>query len=369
MTPAPPAPAAGRVLKVGPDKPLKTPSAAAAVAQDGDTIEIDAGRYEGDVAVWSANRLVLRGVGGMAHLVADGRHALGQGIWVFVGDEITAENIRFSGAKVPHHNGAGIKLLGHGATIRSCHFHDNENGILGGRHSDRPILVEHSVFERNGYGDGLTHNIYISSAVSFTLRYSYSHGARVGHLVKSRAYRNEILYNRLMDHDEGTSSYVINIPDGGEAYVVGNELQQGPAAENRIVISYGEESSDRERQALYVINNTIYNRVLDATVVRNATTVEGVVANNLVGGAPALLLDGPGTTLTNVRTPGPWLVDARGADYRLTPEAPAIDAGTPVADIAGFGLSVDAQYSHPALGTRREPVWRIDVGAHEFCGF
>jgi hypothetical protein len=52
----------GRTLKVGPGKTYKLPSQAAAAARDGDTVEIDAGVYDGDVAVWTANNLVLRGV-------------------------------------------------------------------------------------------------------------------------------------------------------------------------------------------------------------------------------------------------------------------------------------------------------------------
>ena len=60
-----------RVLHVGPGKTYAVPSAAAAVVRDGDIVEIDAGLYAGDVAVWRANRLTLRGVGGTARLRAE----------------------------------------------------------------------------------------------------------------------------------------------------------------------------------------------------------------------------------------------------------------------------------------------------------
>src|SRR5439155_2299778 len=52
----------GRVLTVGPTRALKLPSQAAAQAHDGDLIAIDAGTYMGDVAIWSADNLTLRGV-------------------------------------------------------------------------------------------------------------------------------------------------------------------------------------------------------------------------------------------------------------------------------------------------------------------
>ena len=109
--------AAGRMLRVGPSHEIKTPSAAAAAAQDGDTIEIEAGEYSGDVAVWSANRLTLRGVNGMAHLAANGRSAGQKAIWVIRGDDTTVEHIEFSGCQVPDRNGAGIRQEGRGLTV------------------------------------------------------------------------------------------------------------------------------------------------------------------------------------------------------------------------------------------------------------
>jgi hypothetical protein len=113
------------VLRVGAQRQLERPSAAAQIARDGDTIEIDAGTYPGDAAVWRANRLTIRGVGGRAHLRADGAEAEGKGIWVIKGNDTTIESVEFSGAKVPDKNGAGIRQEGSGLTVRNCHFHDN----------------------------------------------------------------------------------------------------------------------------------------------------------------------------------------------------------------------------------------------------
>jgi hypothetical protein len=60
------------VLAVGPGKTLTRPSQAAQSAHDGDVIEIRAGVYSGDAAVWTRNDLTIRGVNGRAHLEADG---------------------------------------------------------------------------------------------------------------------------------------------------------------------------------------------------------------------------------------------------------------------------------------------------------
>ena len=97
----------------------------------GDTIEIDADVYEGDVAIWYQDNLTIRGVGGgRAHLKANGNNAEGKGIWVIKGNNTVVENIEFSESTVPDENGAGIRQEGAGLTVRNCSFHDNENGIL-----------------------------------------------------------------------------------------------------------------------------------------------------------------------------------------------------------------------------------------------
>ena len=185
------------VLHVGAGRKLTRPSAAAQVARDGDIVEIDAGLYEGDAAIWTQHGLTIRGVGGRAHLRANGAHAESKAIWVIKGSNTTIENVEFSGAAVPHRNGAGIRQEGAGLTVRNCYFHHNENGILTGANPDSDIVVEHSEFAYNGYGDGYSHNLYIGTVRSFTLRYSYVHHAVVGHNVKSRALKKR---RRLQSH-------------------------------------------------------------------------------------------------------------------------------------------------------------------------
>ena len=224
-----------RVLKVGSNKLYKLPSEAAAVSIDGDTIEIDAGEYVGDATTWYPDNLVIRGADGRAHMKANGEYAQGKGIWVIAGNNIVVENIEFSEASVPDQNGAGIRADGSGLIIRNCFFHDNENGILGPDAGE--VVIEYSEFANNGYGDGYTHNMYIGKIDKFTLRYSYSHHAKTGHNVKSRAKENYILYNRIMDENNGTSSYDIDLPNGGLSFIIGNLIQQGPNTDNSTIVS------------------------------------------------------------------------------------------------------------------------------------
>src|SRR5215207_7931303 len=82
-----------QTLRVAPGETLSRPSMAAKVARYGDTIEISAGTYENDAAVWLQNNLTIRGVGGLVRLAAKGASAEGKGIWVIKGNNTVVENI------------------------------------------------------------------------------------------------------------------------------------------------------------------------------------------------------------------------------------------------------------------------------------
>lgn len=361
-----------RVFKVGSKRFYKNPSQVAKLLQDKDIVEIDAGIYIGDVAIWKQSGITLKGVGGFAHMKAAGRAAEGKAIWVIKGADVTVESIEFSGAQVSQENGAGIRQEGPGLIVRNCFFHDNENGILGGNGS---LTVENSEFSNNGFGDGYSHNIYIGKNTRrFTLKYSYVHHAKVGHNIKSRAVENYIKYNRIMDEGTGDSSYLIDLPQGGDAYIVGNLLQQGQLTHNNSMISYGAEiKGDKKNQEelfllydLHIINNTFVNEK-DKGVFINVKDFNkrAIILNNLFVGE-GNIKSGPSYFMGNIKTTRPKFYNRATYNYHLTADSPAIDAGKIPTDLGIDNFVPDKQYKHPADFEKRSIKNQIDVGAYEY---
>lgn len=351
---------------VGPGKDYRTPSEAARAAVDGDLIQINAGDYTGDVAVWHQNNLTIRGIGGRPKIIASGANAEGKGTWVVKGQNTTIENIEFSGATVPDQNGAAIRQEGAGLVVRHCFFHDNENGILAGGDPTSNIVIEYSEFYRNGFGDGYTHNMYIGAVNSFTLRFCYSHGAKIGHNVKSRARLNYILYNRIMDEQDGTSSYDIDLPNGGTAFIIGNSLQQGRNTDNPTMLSFGAEGLHYSPNELYVVNNTFVNDLGSGRFIyaQANTNVVKVINNIFYGNGD--VVNQPAELQSNLTATDPKFVNPGAYNYHLNSDSPAIDAGSDPGVVGDFPLKPAAHYIHPMKAQKRITIRKIDIGAYEY---
>jgi len=356
-------------LTVGPGQQFATPCAALAVAADGDTIQIQAGLYSGDVCAFSQNNLTIQGVNGRPHLDANKKSAQNKGIWVPYGSNLVVDNIEFSGATSTSKNGAGIRASGVNWTVRNCYFHDNQEGILESNIAGSNMLIEFTEFARNGYRDGMSHNVYIGHSAQLTFRYNYSHDSTIGHLLKSRAAVNYILYNRLTG-ESGTGSYEIDLPNGGTSYVIGNLIQQGANSQNSTIVTYLEEGVNVQNPGmdLYVINNSIVNDRASGTFISigTADTVPVVIKNNIFVG-PATLTNQNGAILANNFSGNPLFVNQANFDYHLTAASPAINAGANPGSANGFSLAPVFDYVHPACGETRGTVGpAIDIGAYEY---
>jgi hypothetical protein len=342
---------AGRILQVGPTKVLRTVAEAVKVARDGDTIEVDAGDYVGDVVVWDRHKLTVRGVGGQVRILAGGRAAEGKGIWVVRGESLTVENFEFTGTRVGEKNGAGIRFEKGLLVIRNCIFRDNENGILTAGNKASELLIENSEFGNNGSGDGFSHNLYVGTIRKLVVTGSYFHHAKVGHLLKSRAVENHIMYNRLTDEIGGRASYELEFPNGGIAYVVGNIIQQGSQTENLKIVSFGAENYQYPVNQLFLINNTIVDDrpkpgiFLDVKPGNGNVTVKAI--NNLLVGSGKLESAGPGEYQNNINVDWDQFTQASRQDYRLLASSKLRGKAEKIGEVNGVQLSPDREYVHP----------------------
>jgi len=353
-----------RVLRVGPGQEFVMPSLAAQFARDGDTVEIMAGNYPADAAIWRANNLVIRGVGGRARLAAHGAHAEGKAIWVIKGNNTTVENIEFLDARVSARNGAGIRQEGAGLIVRNCLFFNNENGILTGANPASDILVEHSEFGLNGNNTGQTHNLYIGGVRSLTIRYSYIHRARGGHNVKSRAMKTVLLYNRIADATDGTASYEAEFSNGGVVVMIGNVIQQSPATTNSALVSYGAEGLGNKVNEFHAYHNTLVNLRPNGGrffFLRDGVSVARIV-NNLRAGRGEFLV-GTAEQAGNVEIDLKELADVDALDFRPRPGARVQVPPAPQAQAHGVSLRPTLEYVHPMKQRARPDAAQPAAGA------
>ncbi len=352
-----------RVLRVGTGHQLATPSAAAAIARDGDVIEIENGDYVQDVAVWPQHRLTLRGVGGRPRLVAQGASADEKGIWVLQGNDVVVENLEFVGARVADRNGAGIRFEGKNLEIRHSIFRGNENGLLATGSGDGRILVEHCEFADNGNGDGLSHNMYVGRAKTFILQFSFVHGAIDGHNVKSRARNTFVYYNRISDGYTGRTGYAIDLADAGNAVILGNLFQKSRLSLNPVFVAYGLESRRDPMDSLHIVNNTVVNDGLfiGRFVVGRKKGDRSRMVNNLFLGRISPQPTRMG--LHNVNLSGVTPEEFARTGYRPRKRSAADSAGTVAGAFDGMPLSPRWEYA--PIASKRPRIVRtpLDIGA------
>ena len=371
-------PAAAATLMVGPGQTYATPCSAIGAAQAGDVIQVDAsGSYSGDTCSWSTDNLTITGINGRAKIDITGvTPSEEKGIFTIEGTaSATIENFELSGAAISSadgNNGAGIRHQGLNLTVRNCFIHNNQDGILGtpATANTGTVLIENSEFSANGAGDGYSHNMYIGDYAQFTLQYSYSHDANVGHLVKSRAYTTYVLYNRLTDEVGGMASYETDIPNAGTAYLIGNVIEQSMTTQNPTIVSFGEEGVPAGYDThLFVVNNTILNTLGSGTFVNDATTTPAILTNDIFynGGTVTNQSSAARTTCFDSSMGDPMFVDVASYDVNLLAGSPCINSGSNPGANGSQSLTPVFEYVQPLSEEVRVIVGpAIDIGAYEY---
>ena len=359
-----PVPLVDRVLRVGPGKPFAVPSGAALAATDGAVVEIDAGVYEGDVAIWKAAHLTIRGVGGRVQIKSSGKFANGRAVWILAGRNTLIENIEFSECTGSNATVGCLMLDAPGLTLRKCSFLDNSRALTGRDDPESDLVIEHSEFARNGNNSG-TSNLACPLQRSLVLRHCYIHQGREGHQISSNARSTYVLYCRVAD--EGVrSSMALDLKFGGPAYVIGNVFFRGAtAAINDCAINYSMYETPLPESTLYFVNNTVVAEKRVQMFIGVGPGANSRIVNNIfVGKVP--ILRGKGDLANNLVGQDPLFVDPDALDFRLRKGSPAIDAGVDPGTAGNFDLHPRFQYVHPASLEIRPSRGAIDLGAFEF---
>lgn len=276
--------ASSETLQVGQDQTYVSLSKAVAAARSGDTIELAPGTYY-DCAVVGQDDLTIQGAG--PGVVLTDTTCQGKALLVVTGSRVTIRNLTLQRARVPDGNGAGIRAEGGDLTVENCRFLNNENGILAASNPEAAIRVSQSTFIGNGKcADSCAHAIYVNNIRLLRVADSVFKETRQGHHIKSRAARTEIVGNAIEDGPEGTSSYLIDVPNGGSLVVERNRLQKGPNSDNAATaIAIGAEGVTQPTDELVFRDNRFTNdQGRPTTFVRNVTATPAVLAGEVFQG-------------------------------------------------------------------------------------
>ncbi len=190
---------------------------------------------------------------------------------------LTVDGLTFQNAAISNDlggNGAGIRDQDttdyDTLTVRNSTFINNQMGILTSNSSTDNVVLENNVFMNNGNPDinYFGHAVYIGPANSLMASGNEVCGTNIGHDIKSRAAINTIQNNTLYDGaadpnqpgcNVGSTSYALDLPNGGQATVTGNTMIQGAATQNGTMFAYGEEGLIYSVNSINFSNNTMEN--------------------------------------------------------------------------------------------------------------
>lgn len=361
----PPTPAlTGPVLQVGPTRQYKTIASAVAKATGGTTVVIDPGTYKecmkltgkGSAAApvrimglvsATGERPVIDGAG----LVLSGVRSTPRALFQVEGEHIVIENLEFKNARNGN-NGAGIRLNGCAfTTVRNCKITYCDMGVQGG---DKEAVV----FERCEVAccgtkdfDGYSHNFYMTGN-TVILRHCHVHTALFGQNFKSRAHYNELWYNYIVDSLEGEICLVDSETTDAahsNSLLVGNVVVSKDRGNDRNALKYvdfGSDTGKKHNGTLYCFHNTfIAGTPRVGFIGLSAPDTKAVLSNNIFSGSDKIAwgksADVKGLNnvvpssaalpagLANSMKVDPGFADAAKRDYRLRPDAAALNLGAP----------------------------------------
>ena len=251
--------ASGHVLTVGAGGQFATLAQALVASQDGDTIEVAAGTYVNDFASVD-HKVIIEGVGGMAHFVQQNQLWAPNGM-LTINADATLRNLEFSGAASYSGHEGGVFVAAGNVTISNSYFHGNDIGIRTADNPDATLSIYGAEADGNGNAAKGTHNVSIGAIGSLTIKKSYIHGAMTGHELASNAFFTDIEDSRIIDGAGATSSFLIDLGQGGDAIIRNNVLGKGPDSVNGILIHVGNEGPTYGNSHVEVTGNTLVSNL------------------------------------------------------------------------------------------------------------
>ncbi|GEM_PF-1190421 len=345
--------AATMVLTVGPAGQYQT-IASAVGAANADTnlanqyiITVAPGTYTNDTATINRPLAIVAAVPGSAVILNETAALPNQKGILLAYAPLTVDGLTFENAQIANSlggNGAGIRsqdTSNYGTlTVRNSTFINNQMGILTSNNANSFVVLTNNLFMNNGNPNPsyFGHAAYIGQASTLVAIGNEICGTNIGHDIKSRTavsvIENNSLYDGTADPNQpscniGSSSYALDIPNGGQAIVIGNIMVQGPASPNLNMVAYGEEGMIFPINSITFSNNMMQNTASSGTAIydnpsapvpvqgsnnsfsSSLTQIYPASANQLTGTVGAAGPISPDGTISNAPS-GPALTTAAG---------------------------------------------------------
>jgi hypothetical protein len=393
-----PAGAAGAdTYEVGPGKPYGTLEDVDDLLGPGDLVLVSGGAtYPGGVRLERDGSpsapITIRGVGNPRPVLAGSTNTI-----ELAGDHTVLERFDLTGGSF-----RCLYLHADGVVVRDTVVHDcPAHGILGADTDSGDATLERVEVHHAGGGDR-HHSIYMATdevahpGSVFRMRHCWVHDATGGNLVKSRAERNEIAYNRLEGNAVSFHELELIGPDpaGGavapgvreDSDVVGNVLVHRRGDFRYAARVGGDATGESEGRYRFVSNTFVGAAGSPYTVFRAFDRLESIeaVGNVMhrpgglqvlreaeaewVGGSRAL--SGAANWITaGSDVPGDLAGSLGSADPGLDGSLRPV-AGSPLVDV-GFAAPLVAGFEPPlgggmaGAGAARPVDEALDVGAYE----
>lgn len=303
--------------QVGPTRTYTTLQSVASLVNPGDIVEVDGNQsYQGARFTRNgtlADPITVRGITvNGARPLLNSNASVGATLYTDVlrleGLHYVIENFEVTGTVSPLTT-RGIFIVAHNITIRNCVVHDcPRHGILSADQNSGDHTIEFC--EIYNCGNGTTnHQLYLATdnvlypTATATVRFCYIHDGVGGNSIKSRATRNEILYNwiegalyhelELIGADPGGQSANVSVRE--DSQVIGNVILKRSGSSGALVRVGGDGTGESYGRYRF-LNNTFIMGGGSTSAIRIFDHIESLEFHNNV------FWHGSGSAFTTVRT-------------------------------------------------------------------